>query len=372
MLRLIKYSIIDKMRDFSLVFWPLAFPLILGTLFYFAFGSMMDDNASFDPVSVAIVKNEEADENFLTLLDELEGELLYVKEVSSEEAYEMLSEDRVSGIYIIDQDISLKVTSSTIGTSILSGVLSQYNENTALFEKVIMEHPENLEKLIAQMENRMDATKEISLDGKVTNGMNQYFYSLLAMASLYGSFLGLMAVIKLQGNLTALGARRGITPTHKLKLLFAEMIASFSIHFLNMLVVVIYLRYILGVHITGGVNLLLLCLTGSIVGVGMGMFIGSLGRFSEGVKVGISLAISMVGSFLAGLMVGNMKNYIEKTVPIVNRINPASVLSDACYSLSVYGDLERFYKNIGILLVESAVFLILAYVSVRRERYDSI
>ena len=40
MLNLIKYNIIVKLRNFDTLFWPLLFPLILGTLFYFAFGNM--------------------------------------------------------------------------------------------------------------------------------------------------------------------------------------------------------------------------------------------------------------------------------------------------------------------------------------------
>lgn len=37
MLHLLKYNLKVKLKNFGMTFWPLAFPLILGTLFYFAF-----------------------------------------------------------------------------------------------------------------------------------------------------------------------------------------------------------------------------------------------------------------------------------------------------------------------------------------------
>ena len=39
MLFLLKYRFLQIVREFSVMFWALAFPLILATLFYFSFGS---------------------------------------------------------------------------------------------------------------------------------------------------------------------------------------------------------------------------------------------------------------------------------------------------------------------------------------------
>ncbi len=48
MLHLMKYNLMVKIKCVNVVFWPLVFPLILGTLFYFAFGSM--EEADFETV----------------------------------------------------------------------------------------------------------------------------------------------------------------------------------------------------------------------------------------------------------------------------------------------------------------------------------
>ena len=58
MLHLIKYNILVKLRNFNMTFWPLVFPLILGTFFFFAFGNLND--ADFETVQVALVREQPA------------------------------------------------------------------------------------------------------------------------------------------------------------------------------------------------------------------------------------------------------------------------------------------------------------------------
>ena len=70
-------------------------------------------------------------------------------------------------------------------------------------------------------------------------------------------------------------------------------------------------------------------------------------------------------------MFGNMKDIIEQNAPILNRINPAAVLSDAYYCISVYNDTLRYQRCMITLLIMSVLFLGIAFLGVRRERYDS-
>lgn len=58
MLHLIKYNLLVKLKNFGTTFWPLVFPILLGTMFYFAFGNIND--ADFATVSVAVVRQEKA------------------------------------------------------------------------------------------------------------------------------------------------------------------------------------------------------------------------------------------------------------------------------------------------------------------------
>ena len=151
------------------------------------------------------------------------------------------------------------------------------------------------------------------------------------------------------------------------------MLTSFGLHFGNIIILLLYLRYVLQMEFQGELlRMLLVSLIGSMLGVSMGIFIGSIGKFGEGIKIGILLGISMVCSFLAGLMNGSMKDIVERHFPIVNRINPAALIADAFYCINVYDDPNRFARGLIILTIMSAGLTVGSFLVVRRERYDSI
>lgn len=141
MLHLLKYNLKVKLKNFGMTFWPLAFPLILGTLFYFAFGNISD--ADFQTVPVAVVEEAHADQVFLAFLDQIEGgedKLLSVEKMTDEQAQDKLEAKKVSGIYYVGTEPSLTVASSGIEESILQSVLSSY-ENTEKYSEKYVENP---------------------------------------------------------------------------------------------------------------------------------------------------------------------------------------------------------------------------------------
>ena len=241
------------------------------------------------------------------------------------------------------------------------------------WQTILKKHPSGILEGLSQMADTRDLVQELSLGGKTIDGNSQFFYALIAMACLYGCFIGFGAAITLQANLTALAARRCVTPTHKLKLILSEQITSFLLGYTDVIILLIYLRIILKLDFQGQIGkMLIISLFGSLIGVSVGLFVGSLGKLSEGIKVAVILAISMVCSFLAGLMNSNMKDLVEKHVPIINRINPAALSSDAFYCINVYNDTARYYRNLVTLAVMSAAFVMASFLLIRRNRYDSI
>ena len=374
MLHLIKYNIIVKVKNFNTIFWPLFFPLILGTLFYFAFGQI--DEADFETVPAALVTEADTDPVFIEFLNGIandEDALIRIEEMSEADALTALESHKISGIFYAGETPSLTVSKNGLEESILQSLLESYQNGKQTLTTIAINHPEGMEATARQMSDYSDLVQQVSLGGKTTDGNAQFFYALIAMACLYGAFIGFGAAITLQANLTALAARRCVTPTHKLKLIVSEMLASFLLQFFSILVLLIYLRYILHLDFNGRwPDMLLISMIGSMIGVSMGIFIGSIGRIGEGIKIGILLGVSMVCSFLAGLMSNTMKNVIEQNVPIINRINPAALISDAFYCINVYDDTARYTRNLITLLIMCAVLIIASFCLVRRERYDSI
>lgn len=200
-----------------------------------------------------------------------------------------------------------------------------------------------------------------------------YFFALIAYACMSGAYLSIEAVRDTQANLSPLGARRSITPYRKQFLIFIDMLVLIFIHFINVMILTFYVNYILDIDL--GNNYLAILATnfmGSLIGICLGLMIGCIGKLTFSAKIGICTSTTLLTGFLSGLMFGNMKDVIEQNAPILNRINPAAVLSDAYYCISVYNDTLRYQRCMITLLIMSILFLGIAFLGVRRERYDSI
>jgi ABC-2 type transport system permease protein len=77
----------------------------------------------------------------------------------------------------------------------------------------------------------------------------------------------------------------------------------------------------------------------------------------------------MGGSFLAGMMVGEMKYIVAQNLPALSYINPINLLTDALYSLYYYDSLSRYFTNMAILAAYILIFGLGTHLIVRRRKY---
>ena len=288
MLHLFRYRFLQTIRNFPIMFWALLFPIILGTLFYLSFGSAgleSTGESNWDKIKVAVVKEGDASENaraFEEFLAQMDGEMLDIQDIFQEsEALNALNEETISGIFYVRDTPSLTVAKNGLNESILTSVLETYNQNASMFREIAMTHPESIPEAAKAMEEYRYVTSEVSLGGKDLNPNVQYFFALVAYACLSGAFLGIQSSVDGQANISALGARRSITPTHKLTLVLIDMTVLFIIHFFNILILCLYITQALGISLGDDIGALLLVdFMGSMIGVCLGVAIGCLARIS--------------------------------------------------------------------------------------------
>lgn len=375
MRELIKYSFLAKIRDLSLVFWPLVFPLVLTTAMYFSIGQMEESDFETIPVAIVSQNTEDGDifQKYLKTVEENDDALIDVRSMTEEEAVAALKNGDIDGFFYDGEEPSLTVGGSGLPQSILQMLLESYTEGRQTLEDVSEMHPEGLKIAARQMSDYGSVIEEVSLGGRTTDTTAQFFYAMIGMACLYGCFIGYRSAMDLQANLSALAARRCVSPVHRMRWIFSETAVSFGIHFVNMLVLLAYMKYILRLEFAGSyAEMIPVVIIGSMIGVTMGMFITSIGKMGESVKIGIMISVSLALSFLAGLMNADVKNVIDRNVPLLNRINPAALISDALYCLNVYNAPARYMQDIVILSVMCVLLLAGTFLIVRRERYGSI
>lgn len=376
---LYKYRIRVLLREKTVMFWSFLFPILLGTLFYFGFGSTMGLNDSYSAILVAVVQEGDTEQG--SLMAEIMRTTEYspgnpmfaVTDCSFDEASAMLAEKKVSGIVRIGSEVELVVGESGISQSILKQFTDTYQRTIALYNDIAHINPEALAEVANTMNEAAEYLTEVSLGGENYDSALQCFYALIAMACMYGSFIGLTNSDNIQANMSPLGARRIVASASYSKAITADMTAGLTINFAEIILVWLYLRFVLGIAIgTQPVLFLLVCFFGSMIGVAMGQFIGSITRGNMNLKVGISVGVSMISCFLSGLMIDSMKYVIEKNAPVLNRINPAALITDSFYCLTVYGDYKRFTANMVILAGMALLLTSAGIIAMRRAKYVSL
>jgi len=370
---LLKYHFLKTIRSRETMFWSFAFPIILGTLFYAAFSGFTNEEI-FHEIPVAYIEEEGQDEYFEQFLKEMQDgddALIAIKRVSQKEAEELLQEEEIVGIYYNKDKLSLTVLKEGSNQSILKMLLEEYEIKKNTIAAVAMAHPENIENILDEME------ADFLKDQKLTDGnmdmMTNYFYALIAMSCLYGSFLGITAAFECKANISPIAIRRIAASTNRFLILISDVLVNIFIQSCFTFVSVCYLKFVLNIDLGSQFPLIMLTVfMGSVIGVSTGFLIGAVGTWKKEIKTGISIAFTMLECFLSGLMIDTIYTTIENNVPILNRINPASLIVDSLYSLNIYDTHERFIKNMIYLLVIAIVLIVLSFLAVRRERYASL
>ena len=383
-----KYSFKTLFRNKMLIFWTFAFPIILGTFFHMAF-SNIENSEKLDVIDIAIVNNQdfknnkELQETFKKLSDKKSDEYLFnIKYVSEDKAKKLLDDHQITGYLIIEKDEpEIVVSKNGINETVFQYVVEQINQTSIIVKDLIVSELENNETNIDYEKIDQDVLKKIQTQfvniENISNENLSYtmieFYTLIAMVCLYGGILGVASMNQNLANMSSNGKRIHISPISKGKTILSSILASYMVQLIGITLLFIYTIFVLKVDY--GTNfplIILLSLIGSLAGLTLGIAIAVLIKASETVKTGIMLSITMLGCFLSGMMGITMKYIIDKNVPIVNKLNPASMITDGFYSLYYYDTQNRYWFDIISLLIFSAVMIFLSLISLRRQKYDSI
>ncbi len=372
-----------ELRNKDSILWSLFFALALGTLFNFAFKSIYE-NAMNTTLDVAVVEGEEefGSGNMSDLLKELEYEdgtkLLNIKSVDMDEAKKLLDakEPEISGIIDLRDisDIKLVINESGLESSILGSVVSVLREYSSIIVETIKKDPAMIDSVI---ESFGDETKEL-VESNGISGNNKdpyvtYFYNLIAMMAVMASMSGVRIPESCQANQSEVGKRVDCSPVNRIFYEIAGLLSAAIIKIAITIIGLCYFCFVLKIDFGGDMPYLFLtAILATLLGLSLGFFVGHIGSFTEKTRDNLLTAIVVGGGFMSGLMVANIKSLVEVKCPIINRINPSAVISDAFYALNMYGVSERYYRAIIYITVLTIVFTVLGLIMSRRKSYASL
>lgn len=388
----LKYTIKTLFKNKVLIFWTFAFPIILGLFFNMAFSNIEKDE-TLQVFDIAVVDNEEfrSQDIYIDALSELSNDdnldkLFNIKYVSLNDADKLLDDAKIEGyIYFSDNKPNIVVKESGTYQTIIRFVIDEIEQNKIMVNDLVGKEIEeymldgnysfNKETVVSNILDKINKEK-VNLKN-ISNSNLSYmtieYYTLIAMACMYGGMLGLTAINGCLANMSNKGKRIAVSPTKKSIIVLSSLIGAYFVSLVGIALLILFLLFVLKVDFGNNVPLIIiLSLVGDLAGISLGVLIASCLRVSEGAKTGITIAITMFLSVLSGMMGVTLKYVIDKNIPIINLINPNNLITDGFYSLYYFDTLDRYFRDIIYLLIFTLICLIFSFFSLRREKYDSI
>lgn len=371
------YSIKSIIRNKSTIIWTLIFPIALATFMYMAFGNLFNTDELMSVIPVAVVveeENKELESMLEALSKEGENQIFSIQKLNKEDALEALYNDDVNAVIYEGNEVSLTVGENSYKATIIKTIIEQYTQSEEIVKDIMRSDASQEEKSAAiklLLENETYFTERKTTDG-CQNIYYNYFFAIFAMSSMFASFISTERISKMQANTSSLGIRRAIVPRGKAMMICSEFLAMLTTQSIILIISFVYMTA-LGIDFGNKyLAIIPILILGPCVGIAMGAIIGSLAKIGDGAKMGLCVSISMALSVMSDLVASGVKDAIEHTAPIINRINPAALLSDAFYSLNVYDSYDRYFMDMALLTVIMIVLLTISVQILRRNTYASL
>lgn len=386
---LYKYRVKVLLNNKYLLFWLGIFPIVLGTFFFMVFSDITEMTESIETINVVVTTEDgevglaeeiiKADEGLSTFLSTMEDrEYFDISYAEYEESLNLLADEKAIGAMVVSAgengtDISLIFAGSGINQTIFKNIINTYKHGAAVIADAVQNNPQSIESVIEELYSEESFNKDLSVNAKNMDTYNQYYFALFAMTCMFGASYGLANTIHTQADQTPVGMRRCCSPTKKMMMVLSEYLAAVTIVEILFAVLYIYLTCVLKIDLGDKIGLIALAsFVSSFMGVALGYFFGVILKCKQSAKEGVMMAVILFLNFLAGLMMGNMKFIIEESCPIVNRINPAALISDCFYSICAYDDIAMYTRSIISICIWTVVLAVASIFVLRREKYANL
>lgn len=218
----------------AMIFWALAFPIILATMFHAMFQNI-ESSYSIEAQPIDIVRDDAWDgltgaQDLVEALQDADTAVLKATQVpDADAALADLREGRAVGYLAArDGELAFVISDSAATTaesdgavgitlSIISDAVTRYNDTARLGESVGRYAPEAFldDSFTGQLGATAGLSEEIRLTRTAPDEPVRYQFALLGMTCLMTMTLAIGAISESQPNLSTLGARRCLAPLPK-------------------------------------------------------------------------------------------------------------------------------------------------------------
>ena len=348
-LRELKYTAISMISTVQGMFWTVAYPILLSSLFFVIF-SVINTRGISAAVNTGITETNphRVIFNFIPIV--------HVIPMEQEAADAALREGSIQ--VFIEDDLSIKIYKNGIAQTIIKNIVEQIKQTDALGIPILPS---------AYGKQYIDSKDEQN------NSMMILFYSLLAMVSIYSMFGAISIPERMQANISKLAVRMSAAPIKRFRIYLAGVLFFVCFNLASNLLYIGYVMLVLKLNlITDFAVTIPLLIYANLFGTAFGICIGSIPKMAENTKVMLCVFSSLFLSFLSGMMSVSVKTALDASFPLLSKINPIALFTDTLYNINILHEYDLAPLFFIVYSGFIALFLSIAFFNAREVQYDSL
>ena len=127
--------------------------------------------------------------------------------------------------------------------------INTYLQKESVYKTLVADNNYEALQLLTEINSEVNCIKEENLVNDNPDSMISYYFSLIAMAILFGGYFGSKCGREMNANTTNKGLRKCISSVPKVKFIIAEFLATITLHIISLLVLLLYMVLVLRLNI---------------------------------------------------------------------------------------------------------------------------
>lgn len=392
-------------RNFSSVFWTLAFPVILAAMMMGMLSGVEKGHTveaqPFAVVNDAAWQKVPSAGKMVGSISSAQSEtkdgdqLIKAHTVTNRsQAMNRLDEHKDIGYIYMDGDGLIRMvladrdaaeiqsggnSAKGVTVSLLSAYMARLNQTGSTLKVVAQANPARLRDpnfLTGIQSGNRTYTTTIKLTHVEPTMTAPYYFAVLGMACMIGAGVTASLIASTQANLSKIGARFAVSPSPVWVRVGGAFLATWLFSCISLMVAYVFIRTVCGMGVGGRDPVALVALVlSTFMASSFGALLGALPRLSAEIKVGLNVFIDCTLSVFAGLYgpsTMDIDHSIQEKTPYLHYLNPVKQVSNLFYDIVYYDSFRPFVRTCLILVIMSAVFLAGAALLLRRQRYEHL
>ena len=320
-LRELKYTAISMVSTVEGMFWTVAYPIILSSLFFVIF-SAINTGGVIATVNTGITETNP----HRVILNVIP--ILHVIPMEQEAADAALREGSIKAF--IGDDLSIKIYKNGIAQTIVKNIAEQIKQTDALGIPITPS---------AYGKQYIDSKDEQN------NSITILFYSLLAMVSIYSMFGSISIPERIQANISKLAVRMSAAPIKRFRIYLSGVLFFVCFNLASNLLYIGYVMLVLKINlITDFAITVPLLIYANLFGTAFGLCMMSV----------------------------SVKTALDTSFPLLSKITPIALFTDTLYNINILREYDLAPLFFTVYSGFIALFLIVAFFNAREVQYDSL